>query len=195
MAINHYQLLGISEDADLRQIKSAYRHMAKRFHPDANKGSEAAAELFRKINEAYRILSDEQLRNLYNQQIVKTSPPVVKQPAAKKPTVPIDPQQKFNRFLNSLLDAVFVTPEASSAKKKKPPSQTVHKVRRKPDFNFYYCLAMEKSATPYCCGEDGIYRHDKRRSQKPAKRNSVGRIQGSGIVMLLLTGLRTIFTP
>ena len=69
MVITHYQLLGIPENADSRQIKTAYRSMAKRFHPDANKGSEAAAELFRQLNEAYRILCDEQLRKIYDRKI------------------------------------------------------------------------------------------------------------------------------
>lgn len=195
MAINHYQLLGIPEDADNRRIKAAYRNMAKRFHPDANKGSEAAADLFRQINEAYRILSDARLRKLYNQKIVTTRQATPEQKTTeKKESIAPDPQQKFNRFLNSLLDAIFITPDVTpvkqATKNRAPPApQPVRKPRKKPDFNFYYYLAMERNNPSYSCGEDGIYRRNKGKTRDPTKNNHFSHIPGSSFVILLLTSL------
>ena len=71
MALNYYRLLGIPPDAGQRRIKSAYRSLAKRFHPDRNSGSETAAELFRQANQAYRVLSDPALRAHYDKKLAK----------------------------------------------------------------------------------------------------------------------------
>jgi molecular chaperone DnaJ len=195
MAINHYQLLGIPEDADARRIKAAYRSMAKRFHPDANQGSEAAADLFRQINEAYRILCDEQLRKAYNRKIATEQHPTPESPSASKEQAPnSDPQQKFNRFLNSLLDAIFESPQTISEEKPvqraAQDKKTVRKVRRKPDFNFYYFLAKERSANRYYCDTDGIYRRCGE-SKSSSKRGSFGRVPGSSFALLLVTSLWT----
>lgn len=187
MAINHYQLLGIPEDADARRIKAAYRSMAKRFHPDANKGSEAAADLFRKLNEAYRILSDEKLRAAYNKTIVTAKPrQSSRDETAAKPKV--DPQQKFNRFLNSLLDAIFEAPDlpAEEPVRKAPAKKAApaRKPKRRPDFNFYYYLAMEQGKNTYRCDEDGIYRRNKDdRPRRP------GPIPGTALLIFLISGL------
>ena len=193
MVFDHYQILGIPADADIKLIKAAYRSMAKRFHPDTNKGSEAAAELFRQLNEAYRVLSDAQRRKLYDQKITEQQQAENAQQAArqKQATKP-DPQQKFNNFLYSVLGAILETPDAPPAAKTNsrasPQKKTVRKVRSKPDFNFYYYLAKERDSTPYSCGEDGIYR---RQNGKP-KRN-FGGMPGSSAIMLLLTGLWELF--
>ncbi len=69
MALNYYRLLGIPPDADQQRIKSVYRSLAKRFHPDANRGSEAAAELFRQVNQAYKVLSDPVTRANYDKKL------------------------------------------------------------------------------------------------------------------------------
>jgi DnaJ-class molecular chaperone with C-terminal Zn finger domain len=55
---NYYDILGIPHSADLTTIKAAYKRLAKEFHPDRNPGNPDAEETFKRINEAYRTLSD-----------------------------------------------------------------------------------------------------------------------------------------
>jgi len=63
---DYYEVLGISKDAELNEVKSQYRKLALKFHPDRNKSSEAA-EHFKEISEAYAVLSDTKKRQLYDQ--------------------------------------------------------------------------------------------------------------------------------
>jgi curved DNA-binding protein CbpA len=61
-----YEVLGISADADDEAIKIAFRQAAKKFHPDVNSGSRAAAQHFRRITAARDILSDPRQRAFYD---------------------------------------------------------------------------------------------------------------------------------
>ena len=63
---DHYSMLGVSESASDDEIKSAFRKLAMKYHPDRNPGDAAAEEQFKKINEAYSILSDRQKRAEYD---------------------------------------------------------------------------------------------------------------------------------
>ncbi len=63
---NYYQILDISKDASLDEIKKAYRRLARQFHPDVNPGNKEAEEKFKDINEAYDILSDLEKRAQYD---------------------------------------------------------------------------------------------------------------------------------
>lgn len=63
---SYYQLLGIERDADEAAIKSAYRKLAKQYHPDRNPGDAAAESRFKDINEAYEVLKDKQSRAAYD---------------------------------------------------------------------------------------------------------------------------------
>ena len=63
---NYYEILGVSRDASLDEIKKAYRKLAMEYHPDRNKGSKRAENKFKKINEAYDTLSDEKKRAEYD---------------------------------------------------------------------------------------------------------------------------------
>jgi len=65
MAKEYYELLGVSEDADQKEIKKAYRKKAKKYHPDSNSDS-SDEEKFKKINKAYDVLSDEEKRKKYD---------------------------------------------------------------------------------------------------------------------------------
>ena len=63
---DYYATLGVNKNATDDELKSAYRQMAKKYHPDLNKTPEAA-EKFKEINEAYSVLSDKQKRANYDQ--------------------------------------------------------------------------------------------------------------------------------
>ena len=61
-----YKLFGISLEASQDEIKTAYRKMAKIYHPDTNKGNKASEDKFKELNEAYEVLTDEKKRKHYN---------------------------------------------------------------------------------------------------------------------------------
>jgi molecular chaperone DnaJ len=63
---DYYDVLGIGRDASDQQIKSAYRKLALKYHPDRNPGDHTAEERFKEAAEAYAILADPQKRDLYN---------------------------------------------------------------------------------------------------------------------------------
>lgn len=62
---DYYRILGVDRGADEKTIKSAYRKLARKHHPDVSKGA-GAAEKFKEINEAYEVLSDPEKRRRYD---------------------------------------------------------------------------------------------------------------------------------
>ena len=64
---DYYEVLGVNKNADISEIKKAYRKLAKKYHPDTNAGNARAEQKFKEITEAYTILSDEEKRKLYDQ--------------------------------------------------------------------------------------------------------------------------------
>lgn len=63
---DYYKILGVSKDASQEEIKRAYRELAKKYHPDANKNDPAAEKKFKEINEAYEVLKDPEKREKYD---------------------------------------------------------------------------------------------------------------------------------
>lgn len=64
---DYYQILGIPKGSDDKEIKSAYRKLARKYHPDVNPGDASAEAKFKQASEAYEVLSDPQKRKLYDQ--------------------------------------------------------------------------------------------------------------------------------
>jgi chaperone protein DnaJ len=67
MAKDYYAILGVSRDADEKEIKSAYRRLARKYHPDVNPNDKTAEAKFKEISEAYEVLSDPEKRKMYQQ--------------------------------------------------------------------------------------------------------------------------------
>lgn len=63
---DYYSVLGITRSATETEIKSAYRRLAMKYHPDRNQGNIEAEEKFKTVNEAFEVLSDGQKRQLYD---------------------------------------------------------------------------------------------------------------------------------
>ncbi|MFC1837344.1 DnaJ C-terminal domain-containing protein [Thermodesulfobacteriota bacterium] len=64
--MDYYEVLGVKKDSSSQDIKKAYRKLAMKYHPDRNKGDKEAEEKFKKISEAYAVLSDDEKRKQYD---------------------------------------------------------------------------------------------------------------------------------
>lgn len=62
-----YEVLGVGRNADDREIKRAYRKLAKKYHPDTNPGDKQAEQKFKEVTEAYNVLNDSEKKKLYDQ--------------------------------------------------------------------------------------------------------------------------------
>lgn len=65
--IDYYKVLGVPEKATEKEIKSAYRKLARKYHPDLNPGDAGAEQKFKQVNEAHEVLSDPEKRKKYDQ--------------------------------------------------------------------------------------------------------------------------------
>jgi molecular chaperone DnaJ len=64
---DYYELLGVPRKAPLKEIRQAYRKLARKYHPDLNPGDKSSEEKFKQIQEAYEVLSDTKKRQTYDQ--------------------------------------------------------------------------------------------------------------------------------
>jgi DnaJ-class molecular chaperone len=82
--MNFYVVLGIAEDADSETIRSAFRALARRYHPDAGAGSSSVE--FRRALDAYETLNDPARRRLYDQQLrdSRVRPTIIAEPIGSR---------------------------------------------------------------------------------------------------------------
>jgi molecular chaperone DnaJ len=64
---DYYQALGVKRDAAAEEVRKAYRRLARKHHPDLNPGDKAAEDRFKKLQEAYNVLSDPKKKQMYDQ--------------------------------------------------------------------------------------------------------------------------------
>ncbi|MEI6666116.1 MAG: J domain-containing protein, partial [Chloroflexota bacterium] len=66
MATNYYDVLGVKKDASAKELRAAFRRLARRHHPDVNPGDPEAERRFKEVNAAYEVLSDTDKRSKYD---------------------------------------------------------------------------------------------------------------------------------
>src|ERR1700741_5543632 len=64
---DYYELLGVPRKATAKDIRTAFRKQARKYHPDLNPGDKSAEEKFKQLQEAYDVLSDPKKRQMYDQ--------------------------------------------------------------------------------------------------------------------------------
>jgi molecular chaperone DnaJ len=90
---NHYQILEVSQAATQREIKQAYRRLAKQFHPDSQRETSDREKIIR-INAAYEVLSDPQHRRAYDRQLITGSS---EETSNQRYTRTVDAQNRYQR--------------------------------------------------------------------------------------------------
>jgi molecular chaperone DnaJ len=103
---DYYATLGVSRGAKPQEIRKAYRHLARKYHPDVNPGNKGAEEKFKQLSEAYEILSDEKKRKIYDQYGFYSDnlPPGGYGPGPAGPPNPPPPGVDFSGFDFSNMD-------------------------------------------------------------------------------------------
>ena len=139
---NLYAILGVHPSATQAEIKEAYRALAKKYHPDTNKGNKASEKKFKEVAQAYEVLSDDKKRKDYDRlnnfnkpeepsqsyaqqsqakqayQKQATPPPKEKKPEPEKKKDSTKEQEKpFAQTFSKFVNDVFATKQEASSKK------------------------------------------------------------------------------
>jgi molecular chaperone DnaJ len=106
MSEDYYDILGVGKDADPQTIRKAYRREAKKFHPDTS-GGEGSSGGFRRLEEAYQILSDARKRRAYDEEERERNAASIRSPFSPVyqpgPSVPGTPEESSEPLLEVLL--------------------------------------------------------------------------------------------
>jgi DnaJ-class molecular chaperone len=96
-----YKILNIDHKASTKAVKTAYRQLALKYHPDHNPNNPKAVEMFTLIKEAYDILSDPDLRKKYDFTYTPSKPEPVVEPQKPDPLRLLPPQHPLQRKLKT----------------------------------------------------------------------------------------------
>lgn len=115
MSDDYYEILGVDEDATRDEIRSAYRRRAKECHPDC---AEGGSESFRRVHEAYEVLSDPARRRVYDREQgeggftvpVGRGPHAAPRRPVRSPVEPLTPRPRVYGRQPSFFDDVFASP-------------------------------------------------------------------------------------
>jgi molecular chaperone DnaJ len=97
---DYYATIGVNRSAKQEEIRKAYRHLARKYHPDVNPGNKSAEEKFKQLSEAYEVLGDEKKRKIYDQYGFYSDnlPPGGYAPGAAGPSYSPPPGVDFSGF-------------------------------------------------------------------------------------------------
>ena len=96
---NYYRILGVSQNASLKEIKLAFRRLARQYHPDLNPGDSVSAEKFKQISQAYDVLSDTAKRRRYDRDIPLQQPRTTRRSTTTSNSFPKTALDFYNRGL------------------------------------------------------------------------------------------------
>jgi curved DNA-binding protein len=102
---DYYEILGVARDASERDIRSAFRKLAAKHHPDRNPNDPGAEERFKEVNEAYTVLSDPEKRRIFDQYGTATGPPPFT--GGGYQSVDVEDAEGFSDFFRSLFGGGF----------------------------------------------------------------------------------------
>ena len=103
----YYEILGVPPNTDPEKLRSAYRRLARKYHPDVNPGDKVAEERFKELSEAYSILSDAEKRQKYDEsRKVKIVQPRPRNTRERTPDV-FQNVRDLNRGMNDMIRDAF----------------------------------------------------------------------------------------
>jgi curved DNA-binding protein CbpA len=98
--VDYYAILEVDRTASLQAIKASYRRLARQLHPDLNPDDEAAAENFKRLNEAYEVLSNPARRRQYDRYGRNWQNPDSSRSPVRPPSQDDFEELEFGRFSN-----------------------------------------------------------------------------------------------